>query len=150
MTIDNTPTGQYVSPAKWFTVIAAVALLWNIMGVMAFIAQMMMTAEELAKLPPAEQALYKDIPLWVTAAFGCAVFGGMLASVALLVKKTLAVPLFSLSLLGVIVQMYHAFVISNSFEVFGPGGLIMPVLVILFAVLLLCLSIAAKNKQWLN
>ena len=150
MTVDDNYHSKHTLPGKWFIVIAILALIWNSMGVMAFISQIMMTAEELVQLPIAEQALYRDIPLWVTVAFACAVFGGAFASLALLMKKTLAVPLFSLSLLGVITQMYHAFVLNNSFEVFGPGGLIMPILVILFAVLLMCLSISAKAKQWLN
>ncbi len=135
---------------KWFTVSAVLALVWNLMGVMAFISQMMMTPEMIAKLPQAEQALYTSVPLWATIAFACAVLGGALGSLALLMKKTLAKPLLILSLIGVTVQMFHSFVISNSFEVFGPGGAIMPAMVVIIAIALVRLAGKAKVKNWLT
>ncbi|MCW8834501.1 MAG: hypothetical protein OQK09_15520 [Colwellia sp.] len=117
---------------------------------MAFIGQMMMTPEMMAELPKAEQELYASVPLWATIAFACAVFGGALGSLALLLKKSLAQPLLIVSLAGVTVQMFHSFVISNSFEVFGPGGAIMPVMVVIIAIALVRLADKAKTNGWLN
>ncbi len=135
---------------KWFFITAVLAVVWNLLGVMAFIGQMMMTPEMLAELPQAEQALYESTPLWATLAFACAVFGGALGSLALLMKKALAQPLLIISLAGVTIQMFHSFVISNSFEVFGPGGVIMPAMVIIIAIILVCISAAAKKNTWLS
>ena len=135
---------------KWFTIAAALTLLWNLMGVMAFVGQMTMTAEMMAELPQAEQEIYRSIPLWATIAFACAVFAGALGSLALLMKKSLAEPLLILSLAGVAIQMFHAFVISNSFEVFGPGGAIMPTMVAVIAIALVRLASKAKANGWLN
>ena len=111
---------------------------------------MTMTPEMLAELPQAEQDLYTSVPLWATIAFACAVFSGALGSLALLMKKALAQPFLILSLAGVAVQMFHSFVISNSFEVFGPGGAIMPVMVIVIAIALVRLAGKAKENAWLN
>lgn len=135
---------------KWFTLIAALALVWNLMGVMAFVGQMSMTPEMLAELPQVEQDLYATVPLWATIAFASAVFGGALGSLALLMKKSLAQPLLLLSLAGVVIQMFHAFVISNSFEVFGPGGAIMPVMVMIIAIALVLFVGKAKANNWLT
>jgi MFS superfamily sulfate permease-like transporter len=55
-----------------------------------------------------------------------------------------------LSLLGVVVQMFHSLFISNSFEVFGPGGMIMPIMVMTIAIYLVVLSKQAKEKGWIN
>lgn len=143
-------TSNENSIPKWFTVAAAFALVWNLLGVMAFIGQMTMTAEMLAELPPAEQALYESVPFWATIAFACAVFGGALGSLALLMKKSLAQPLLILSLAGVAVQMFHAFFISNSFEVFGPGGAIMPAMVLIIAIVLVRFVEKAKVNNWLT
>ena len=142
-------TSNAVIP-KWFTIVAILALVWNLMGVMAFIAQMTMTVEMLAELPQAEQEIYNSIPLWATIAFACAVFAGALGSLALLMKKSLAEPLLILSLAGVAIQMFHSFVISNSFEVFGPGGAIMPAMVAVIAMALVRLASKAKANGWLN
>ena len=135
---------------KWFTIAAAFALVWNLLGVMAFVGQMTMTDEMMAQLPQTEQELYAAIPIWATIAFACAVFGGALGSLALLMKKSLAQPLLILSLVGVVIQMFHAFFISNSFEVFGPGGAIMPVMVMIIAIALVLFVGKAKANNWLT
>ncbi|GAC18155.1 hypothetical protein GARC_1175 [Paraglaciecola arctica BSs20135] len=119
------------------------------MGAMAFIMQMTMTAEQIAALPEKQQMLYQDIPLWVNIAFGCAVFGGALGCIALVFKKAIALPILLISLIGVLVQMFHAFILTNSYEVFGPGGAIMPMLVIVIALFLVWLTINAKVKGWI-
>ncbi len=133
----------------WFKPFVIVSLVWNLMGVLAFVGQVTMSAEILAELPQAEQELYANIPLWVTIAFACAVFGGTIGSIALLLKKSMAILFFTISLLGIGIQMFHSFFISNSFAVFGPGGLIMPIIVIIWAVALLLIAKKAQSQQWL-
>jgi len=135
---------------KWFNIAATVALIWNLMGIIAFVMHIMMAPDMIAKLPQAEQVFYATVPLWATIAFTCAVFGGTLGALALLMKKTLAFPLLVLSLLGVVTQMFHSFVIGNSFEVFGPSSTIMPTMVLIIAIALIRLVSTAKNNGWLN
>ena len=146
---DATNNANSTAP-KWFVFLVIVLAIWNLMGVMAFVMQMTMTAEQIAALPEKEQVLYQDIPLWVNIAFGCAVFGGALGCIALVLKKAIALPILFISLAGVIVQMFHAFVIANSFEVYGPGGTIMPIMVVVVALYLVWLANNAKVKGWLT
>lgn len=143
-------TNTQGSIPKWFTIAATLALVWNLMGVLAFVGQVTMTDEMMAQLPQAEQTLYRTIPLWATIAFACAVFAGALGSLALLMKKVLAQPLLILSLAGVIIQMFHAFIISNSFEVLGASGAIMPIMVVIIAIALVRLVSKAKAQYWLS
>jgi len=135
---------------SWFKTFAIVSLVWNLMGVMAFITQLLMTPEALVALPQAEQDLIANTPLLATIAFAFAVFGGAIGCLALLMKKTIAVAWFTFSLLGIAVQMFHAFFILNSFVVFGPGGLIMPIMVVVWAIGLLMVARNAKSEHWLN
>jgi hypothetical protein len=134
----------------WFKAVAIVALIWNLMGVMAFIAQMMMTPEQLATLSKAEQDLFIATPGWANVAFAFAVFGGAIGCLGLMIKKLWAKTFFIISLVGVTIQMFHSFFVSNSFEVFGPGGMIMPVSVIIIAVFLLWMSVKAESQKWLT
>jgi len=135
---------------SWFKVVAIIALIWNLLGVLAFVGQMMITPEMLAELPVAEQELYTSTPQWATAAFALAVFFGTLGSLLLLMKKAMSTPILIFSLVGVAVQLLHAFFLSKSLEVLGPTSLIMPVLVILIAVYLVWLSNKAKLNGWFN
>lgn len=146
---ENSMTENIKVP-KWFVVVAWIALLWNLFGVLAFVSQMMMNPEMLAELPQAQQDFYSAIPVWANAAFGIAVFGGVLGCIGLIMKKQWALVVLAVSLLGVIVQQFHAFVMANALEVLGPSGLIVPVLVLIVAVDLVGLALAAKNKRWIE
>ena len=146
---DSVNNSKSTAP-KWFVILAIVMTIWNLMGVMAFIMQMTMTAEQIAALPTKDQMLYQDIPLWVDIAFGCAVFGGALGCIVLVFKKAMALPILFISLAGVLVQMFHSFFIAKAFEVYGPGGTIMPIMVIIIALYLIWLAKSAKAKGWLT
>lgn len=134
----------------WFIVVAALAIVWEAMGVMAYIQTLTMTADDLFKLPSAEQTLINTTPEWANAAFAIAVFSGFIGALMLLLKKSIAIPFLVLSLLAVLAQMYNAFFIMDSFAVFGPGGVIMPIMVIVIAILLVWLAHSAKSKQWIK
>ena len=139
-----------IKPPSWFTVVTILALAWNGLGVGAYIAQVTMSPEAFSALPEAQRTLMENTPAWATGAFAIAVFGGALGSLALLIRKSWAVPLLAVSLLAIAVQMYHSFFISNSFEVFGPGGLVMPLMVVVVAVYLLTLARNASNRGWIK
>jgi hypothetical protein len=139
-----------VKPPLWFWVVSAAMLLWNGVGVMAYIADATIGAEALKALPDAERALRESRPAWATAAFAVAVFGGAVGCLLLLVRSRWALPVLVVSLIGVIVQMTHAFLIANSFEVYGPGGLIMPVMVLVLSLCLVWFARRARMRGWLR
>ena len=68
MTTSTAPT--------WLKSVAWAALVWNLLGVIAFIMQLLMTPEMISKLPVDQQAAYSNTPLWSTLAFAVAVFAG--------------------------------------------------------------------------
>lgn len=138
------------SVPKWFWIVAGVALLWNLMGVGAYIADVTRTDEALAKLPEAQQALYAAQPVWVTGAYAIAVFAGLLGSAALLFRKGLATPLFAVSLAAVIVQFGYLFLAMNVFAVMGAAAAVFPVVIIVIAAFLTWFSIQAKARAWIG
>jgi len=137
-------------PTTGFWIIGIVALIWNLMGVFAYITQVNMTDEVIAALPEAESALYENVPAWVTGAFAIAVFGGTLGCVLLLLRKKLASPVLIISLIGIIVQMIYNFGMSKAAEVYGPGGMIMPAMVILIGIFLVWYAKQVTVKGWLS
>ena len=144
----NDQTGS--KPATWFWIVSGLALLWNFLGIGAYIDTMTMSAERLAELPEAQRLLMESTPAWANGAFAIAVNFGALGCLALLLKKAWALPVLMLSLAGVVVQFINAFFLSNSFEVFGPVGMIMPAMVFAIAVYLVVLARQAKSKNWIN
>jgi len=123
-----------------FWVIGAGALIWNVMGIMNFFAQM--NADLLATMPESYRAIIENRPAWSTAAFGVAVFGGALGSLLLLLKKSAAFYLFIASLLGAIVQMP---------PYLGEAGSTIGVGVFLaMATFLIWYSKQAERKGWIS
>jgi hypothetical protein len=137
-------------PPVWYWIVAVLALLWNSLGVMAYLMQVMMPPEALDLLPEAERALYENVPAWVTGAFAIAVFGGALGSLALILKKGIAHPLFVVSFLAIIVQMTYNVFLSKALEVYGPGGLAMPIMTFAIGLSLIFIAKSAKTRGWIS
>jgi hypothetical protein len=144
----------------WFTVMAVVALLWNLLGVMVYLwmtwlMEKIMTPEALQALPDAERAAMEAqlamqavTPAWATAAFAFAVFGGLLGSVFLLLKKNLAIPFLTISLAALLVQSYYAYVVAGAFAIYGIPAVIQSLVILSIAIVLLWLANKAKANGW--
>jgi hypothetical protein len=144
----------------WFKFVAILGLLWNVLGVLSYLfytafLEKMMTPEVLEAMPAEDRAatvaqlqLLAETPAWATGAYAIAVFGGLLGCILLLMRRSLAVPVLGLSLAGVIVQNVHSFGMTNAMEAAGPSSLILPGVVLLFAVVLLWMALKAKNEGW--
>ena len=131
-------------------VFAWLMVLWNGIGVAAFFSQIMMTPEMIAQLPEAQQAVYRDIPVWSYSAYALAVFGGLIGSILLALGKKLAFPVLVLSLAGVIVQQYYNFVVIDAIGIMGWGIVVMPVIVTTIALLLVLISQRGVRAGWLH
>lgn len=142
----NAPT----KPPTWFWIVSGLAFVWNLLGVIAYLNQVTMSPEDYQAMPEAERALMDSVPAWATAAFAFAVWGGAFGCLLLLLKKKVATPVLFLSFIGIVVQMYHSLFISNSIEVYGPGGMIMPVMVLIIGALLIWFSRKATANGWLS
>ena len=136
-------------PNAFFWIIGILALLWNIMGVVAYLGQAYMTDDVLNKLPEADQEWYNNVPAWVTAAFAIAVFAGFIACIGLLLRKKWAVTLFVISFIGVLVQQIYNFFIQDFVELTGQR-LYMPIIVVIIAGFLMWYSKGLKEKGILS
>ncbi|NHF60132.1 hypothetical protein FK220_012310 [Flavobacteriaceae bacterium TP-CH-4] len=139
-----------IKPPTWFWIVSAIALLWNLLGVFAYLADAYMGEEALAALPEAQQELYETRPAWVTAAFAIAVFGGALGCIALLLRKKWASPVFILSLMAVLAQQLYVFFLSDTFEVMGNQAMVMPIVVLAIGIALVFFARSATRKNWLT
>ncbi|MFY0604423.1 MAG: hypothetical protein JXQ93_10760 [Flavobacteriaceae bacterium] len=137
-------------PSALFWVIAVIALIWNLMGVSAYLFQAYQTDSFKAMYTPEQLEVVNNMPAWATAAFGIAVFGGALGSLIMLFRKKMATTLFMLSFVGIIVQFIYNFFVANSMEVYGPGAIIMPILTIAFGFFLIMYSKKATANGWMS
>ena len=138
-----------VKPPMWFWIIGVIALIYNGMGINAYLQQAYNTESFQAMYSAEQLELIAMTPAWATAAFAIAVFAGFLGCIGLLLRKKWAKSLFLLSLLGILVQMIYNFFIIKDLEVYGPEAYIVPLMVIVVGFLLVWFAKKGIAKGWL-
>jgi hypothetical protein len=134
----------------WFSVILAVALLWNVMGLLAVLADLRLSAADIAALPAQQQALYSARPLWSVGASIVAVVGGTLGCLALLTRKRAAVALLYASLLGVVLQDIGLFIAAGAAKAASPVPFLLQGMVLVVSLGLVFLGSHATHEAWLS
>jgi len=133
-----------------FWVIAIMATLWNMMGIFAYLSDMFISPEKLSVMKPAMQELYKNNPIYLKMLYGLGVFGGLLGSVGLLLRKSWAVPFFLISLVSVVLQFATSLLFTNTLNAMGNVSLVLPAFVILIAAFLFGYARYLRQHNVLN
>ena len=138
-------------PNTVFWIIGVLALLWNLIGVFFWVSEhCLMTDEIKATLPPAQVEMMNNAPTWGMYVYAIAVFGAVLASVLLLMRKKLAVALFGISMLCILIQMGYWIFGMDLVGAMGPRALIMPLIVIAIAIFEYFYSKGAARNGWIG
>ncbi|MEL6682110.1 MAG: hypothetical protein AAFQ09_05630 [Pseudomonadota bacterium] len=124
--------------------VVILGLLWNLMGCLNYLMQS--SAEAVANLPESYQMLITDRPVWATAGFAIAVFGGAVGCIVLLLRRKVAIQILILSLIGTALTLVHAImVVGLRMDVIMSTGLSLVV-----AAILLWTAQTAKGRGWLR
>jgi hypothetical protein len=112
------------APVKtaWHTwLIGIIAVLFNAIGVFDFVMNLVQGAEYLASagMTPDQIAHYQVMPVWMTIVWAVGVFAAFLASILLLLRRRLALPVFVLSLAAFLVSVIYTYVLTNGGAVMG-------------------------------
>jgi len=138
-------------PGIIFWIIGIIALIWNGMGIYNYLQQAYKTEAVMAKFNADQLALLESLPAWMTALFAIAVFAGALGSIALLMRKKVAVMLFILSFIAATVQQLYWLFGTSAAEVFNESlPYLMPILIIIVALFLVRYSKNQKSKGILS
>lgn len=105
-----------------FWIIGVVSLLWNSVGAFDYSASQLKLDFYVSQFTPEQLAYFSGFPAWAVASWAVGVWGALLGSLALLVRKSVAVLLFGASLLGLAANTVYSFVLSSGMETMGEGG----------------------------
>jgi hypothetical protein len=147
--LDPGEKGMHKSP-KWFVPVAVAALLWNLLGCLAYLHDVTLTPADVAKLGAAQQSMYAARPAWAVGATAVAVWFGALGCVGLILRKRWSLPILALSLLGVIVQDIALFGLSGLSASIEPVVYVLQGVVLLIAIGLVLMSRQGRAAQWLS
>jgi hypothetical protein len=101
--------------------VGVIAVLFNAIGVFDFVMSMTQGATYMASagMTPAQIAHYEKMPIWVTADWAVGVWGAILGSVLILLRRKLAFPVFAVSLTAFLVNQFYIYVLTNGREIMG-------------------------------
>jgi len=133
---------------KWYMPLAIAALIWNLLGCAAYLMDVMLTPEAVAKMTEAQQALYHARPAWSVGATAIAVWFGAAGCVGLIVRKRWAMPLLIASLVALIGQDVWLFTLSGAQA--EVAALVLQGLVLVIAIALVVLARQAAVKGWVS
>lgn len=135
---------------KSFWIVAVLALLWNLLGLAMFFAQVTMTPEAVAALSAAQREVYQATPAWINGAYALAVIGGVLGGIGLLLRRRWAMAMFALSLVALLVQVVATYLLTPAWTAMGASSIAFPVMLIIIAAAFLVYARRAAARGWLH
>lgn len=118
-------------------IVGVVSLLWNSVGAFDYLATKLRLDFYMSQFSEAQLDYFYGFPAWFTVFWALGVWGAVLGSLALLLRRRWAVGLFGVSLLGLIVTSTYSLFLSDGLEVMGSGGAAFSAVIFLVAVGLL-------------
>lgn len=136
------------TPPRWLLWVSIILLLWNLVGIFAFITQWNLSPADIAKLPESQQRMWAQMGADTWAAYAVAVLSGTFAAVMLLLRKKLAVGGFLLSVIALLVQFSGPLgfaMAANELQM-----MVFPLFIIAVAITSLYLTRTWHKHGWLN
>jgi len=131
-------------------IIGILAVLWNAMGAFDYTATQMKLDFYMSQFTPEQLDYFYTFPAWVDAGWAIAVWGALLASLVLLMRKAFAVWLFGISILGMAATAVYTFFLTDSSSVMGEGALMFTAVIWVIALLLYFYSSAMAKRRVLG
>jgi hypothetical protein len=121
-------TDTTATPPPWHLwLVGVLSLLWNAYGAYdylmshvggdAYLAGMGMTEPQIA--------YFHAMPAWATAVWAVGVWGALLGSVLLIMRRRWALHAFAASLAGLLLSLAYAFLLSDGGAMMGEQGVVM-------------------------
>lgn len=127
-------------------IVGVLAVLWNAMGAFDYAATQLKLEFYMAQFTQEQLDYFYSFPAWMDAAWAIAVWSSLLGSLTLLLRKSWAVGLFGLAILGLAVSTVYNFVLSNGLEMMGTGAAMFTAVIWVIAVLLLFYARAMAKR----
>lgn len=131
----------------WFWIVAGLGLLFEAFGCLMYWTQV---SADPATLPIDQRAMQEAMPVWMTAAYGVAVWVGLAGIVLLLLRHRHATTLLLVSLIAVIVQFGGILLVPDLREMLPPDAYAGPIAITLVAYGLWHFSRYARKRGWLR
>jgi hypothetical protein len=146
MTNDPAPTKP-----PWHLWAAGVStLLWNGFGGFDYVMNVTRNPWYLNLSTEGQRAFIGAYPSWVTSIWATAVWGGVLGSILLLMRRRMAVIVYEVALAAFLISAAYIYVMSNGAQVNGAIGIAMTALIGAVAVFEVAYAYFVQRRGWLR
>jgi hypothetical protein len=114
-------------------VVGVLALLWNGVGAFDYVMTQTRNDAYMSSFTPEQLAYFYTFPSWTVAFWALAVWGSVLGTLLLLLRRELAVPVLLGAFACMVVTSVHNFVFTDGLRVMGAGGAAFSLVVFLAA-----------------
>ena len=136
---------QKQKPYNYLKTILIILLVWNIIGILFFLQDVFIDPKILTE----NQLEFRSrFPFWIKIIYAIAVFGGTIGTFGLIKRKSWSHSIVIVSMLAVIIQMYHSIFIANSLEFLGNSAAILPTIIIVLSIVLVWIAETYKRNNW--
>lgn len=143
-----------IEPKKnplWFSIVAVIAIVWNLIGVLNYLQQVTMSEEAKLLMDPELLAFIENLPKLLTATFAVGVWFGFVGSILLLLKKARALLFFGISIIAVIFNTAYTIFFTNGVQIVGAESYYgLQSTIIIVAIALVYLSKKAIANRWIS
>jgi len=144
--MDTALSAPAVAAPRHLWVVGILALLWNAVGAFDYVMTESRNASYMSSFSKEQLAYFYGFPAWVIACWAIAVWGGVLASLLLLLRKRLAVTMFAASLAAMLIVSLYNFGLSDGLAIMGRGAAMFSAVIFVVAVALLMYSSALARR----
>jgi hypothetical protein len=138
-------------PPGWFVAIAVLLVLWGLAGCASFYVHIAYGPDIDPKATDWDRAFFAALPGWLNIVYAIAVGGGLLGSIALLMRSKLATLLYILSLIAVIIQFGYIFAATDLIAHKGAASTVpFPLLIAAIAIFQIWFAKRAERRGWIS
>ncbi|WP_143185602.1 hypothetical protein [Winogradskyella jejuensis] len=139
---------SYSKTPFWYWIISLLAFLWYALGAYYFISQAYNTSAYRSMYSPEQLMVVDKMPVWAIAAFGLAVFVGLVGVIGMFLKKNWSKTLFLISLFAIILQYVYNVFIGKMYELFSLAENIRYFIIPIIAFLLYYIVSNVSKRNW--
>jgi len=118
-------------------VVGVLSLLWNLMGAFDYLATRLKLDFYMSQFSEEQLAYFYGFPAWAVSGWAFAVWGAVVGSIGLLLRRKWSVWAFAVALAGMAVSSIYTFGVSNGAEMMGSGAVIFSVVIWMISIFLL-------------
>ena len=127
-------------------IVGVLAVIWNCIGAGNYVMTQFRVESYMSSFTPEQLDYYYGFPAWAVAFWALAVWGGLVGSILILLRKGVAEIVLLVSLVSMVINSIYAYGMSNGMEIQGSGGFAFTVLIFLIALGLWIYARAMRAK----